>query len=200
MSVRDRKAALRDAGRGRIRSGGEGSARQADSRKVQENFLARFPPVPGSRVALYTALPGEVDTERIREAYLAAGVSLFYPRAEGDGELRFYPHRRGDGWVRGRFGIPEPLPGPGVEGIREGFDLIVVPGVAFDASGRRLGQGLGYYDRFLSGPGGRAKAVGLAYSWQIVPEVPVDPWDVPVDAVVTEKGVLEAAGGEPLRT
>ncbi len=196
MLARDRKAALRDAGRRRIRAAA-GPAWEADSRKVQENFLARYPPLAGGRVALYNALPGEVGTERIREAYLAAGAVLFYPRAEGDGELRFYPHRRGDGWVRGRFGIPEPVPDPGAEGIRDGFDLILVPGVAFDASGRRLGQGLGYYDRFLAGPAGRATAVGLAFSWQIVPEVPVDPWDVPVDAVVTEEGVLEA-GGNPL--
>ena len=63
---------------------------------------------------------------------------------------------------------------------------------------RRLGQGHGYYDRFLAGLEGKTQAVGLAYSWQIVPEVPVDSWDLPVDAVVTEEDVLWTRG-EPLR-
>ena len=56
----------------------------------------------------------------------------------------------------------------------------------------------GYYDRFLSGLEGSAPTVGLAFSWQIVPEVPVDPWDLPVDAIVTEEGVLRT-GRAPLR-
>jgi 5-formyltetrahydrofolate cyclo-ligase len=70
---------------------------------------------------------------------------------------------------------------------------VVVPGVAFDARGRRLGKGLGCYDRFLHGLAGTAVTVGLAYSRQMVEEVPVDSWDMPVDAVVTETEVLRVA-------
>jgi 5-formyltetrahydrofolate cyclo-ligase len=56
--------------------------------------------------------------------------------------------------------------------------------------GRRLGKGYGYYDRFLSGLSKTAVTVGLAFSRQLLPEVPVEPWDVPVDVVVTEDGII----------
>lgn len=168
--------------------------RAEKSVKAQERFLTAFPPAPGMKIALYSAARGEVGTDVIRARCLGAGARLYYPGTREDGSLLFFHHGANDGWVRGRFGIREPLVGPGREGIRGGFDLVVVPGLAFDAAGRRLGQGHGYYDRFLSGLGGKAVTVGLAFSWQLVPEVPVDPWDVPVDAVVTEHGVVKRPG------
>jgi 5-formyltetrahydrofolate cyclo-ligase len=70
---------------------------------------------------------------------------------------------------------------------------VVVPGVAFDRKGRRLGQGFGYYDRFLGALPEGVTRVGLAFWHQVVPEVPVDAWDVPVHALVTEEGVIRAA-------
>jgi len=152
--------------------------------------LSSFPPRPGQKIALYSAVRGEVGTDRVRERCLASGARLYYPRMCDDGNLSFYRHEASDGWEQGRFGIREPRVVPGVEGVREGFDLVVVPGVAFDAAGWRLGRGHGYYDRFLRGLGGGSLAVGLAFSWQMVPEVPVDAWDVPVDAVVTEEGIV----------
>lgn len=73
-------------------------------------------------------------------------------------------------------------------------DLIVVPGLAFDAEGRRLGRGAGYYDRFLTRLRRGAMVVGLAFDGQVVGEVPVDQGDVPMHAVVTERRVAFARG------
>ena len=143
-------------------------------------------------VALYAAVPGEVPTGRIREEYLAAGAKLYYPRVEANGTLAFYPHRAGDGWEKGAYGIPEPPRPSGGRPKSTGFDLVVVPGVAFDREGRRLGHGFGYYDRFLGNLPAEVTRVGLAFSRQLVPEVPVDAWDVPVHALVTEDGVIRA--------
>ena len=70
---------------------------------------------------------------------------------------------------------------------------MVVPGVAFDREGRRLGHGFGYYDRFLATLPGDVTRVGLAFANQVIPEVPVDAWDVPVHALVTEEGVVKTA-------
>ena len=191
MLVKERKASLRLTERNRFRPGGGSAAGRAGrSAAIQERFLAAFPPIPGRGVALYAAVRGEVGTDRIRGRCLAAGVHLYYPRVMDDGELSFFRHREGDGWVSGAFGIREPQVVPGDEGVRGGFDLVVVPGLAFDSHGRRLGQGYGYYDRFLAALGGTALSIGLAFSWQLVPEVPVDAWDVPVDAVVTEDGII----------
>jgi len=195
MLVKQRKASLRLTERNRLRPGWAFAAdRDARSLVAQDRFLSVFPPIPGRRIALYAAVRGEVGTDRIRSRCLAGGVHLFYPRVMEDGELSFFRHREADGWVPGRFGIREPKAAPGDEGVRGGFDLVVVPGLAFDPRGRRLGQGYGYYDRFLAALGGTALTVGLAFSWQLVPEVPVDTWDVPVDAVVTEDGIIRPSG------
>lgn len=188
MLVAERKAHLRRTVRSRVREDEGGLA--AASTEVQRSFLHAFPPVPGSRVALYMAIRGEAGTDFIRKTYLDAGVRPYFPRVMEDGHLCFYPDCGRDGWVRGKYGLLEPRVQPGVEGARSGFDLVVVPGVAFDRMGRRLGRGSGYYDRFLAGLAGKATTVGLAFSWRIVPEVPVDAWDVPVDAVATEDGVI----------
>jgi 5-formyltetrahydrofolate cyclo-ligase len=193
MPVAERKAQLRRTERNRLRSCARKEALSGASLAVQERFLASFPPKAGGRVALYAAVGGEVGTERIRAAFLAAGAILFYPRIMEDGDLSFYPDGGDDGWERGKYGLLEPKVPPGVAGLRGGFDLVVVPGVAFDARGRRLGKGLGCYDRFLHGLAGTAVTVGLAYSRQMVEEVPVDSWDMPVDAVVTETEVLRVA-------
>ncbi|HEU5359714.1 MAG TPA: 5-formyltetrahydrofolate cyclo-ligase [Candidatus Deferrimicrobiaceae bacterium] len=190
MVVEDRKAFLRLNERRRFGTGEPDRDRAARSLQVQEHFLSVFPPAPGLKIALYSAMRGEVGTDRIRERCLADGAWVYYPRMVEDGNLTFFRHEEKDEWVPGRFGIREPHVPPGAEGIRKGFNLVVVPGLAFDAAGRRLGRGHGYYDRFLFGLGGTAVAVGLAFSWQLVPEVPVDAWDVPVDAVVTENGVV----------
>lgn len=195
MPAKEIKAGLRRRVRDLARSQEWAEDRSARSLGVQENFLAAFPPEAGRRVALYRAIRGEVGTDRIRERYLAAGAFLFYPRVAGEGDLVFLPHAEGGGWKAGRFGIPEPDVPPGTEEVRAGFDLVLVPGLAFDVGGRRLGRGHGYYDRFLSGLRPGTVTVGLAYARQVVPEVPVDPWDVPVDVVVTEEGVLRARRG-----
>lgn len=95
----------------------------------------------------------------------------------------------------GPYGIAEPDPArcPAIDLDAEpGFalDLAVIPGVAFDRRGNRLGHGAGYYDRFLAHPAlSRTALAGLAYSFQIVAELPAAPWDCPVHALCSEEGL-----------
>ena len=90
---------------------------------------------------------------------------------------------------RGRFGVQQPATKARAPLHR--LDLILLPLLAFDNHGRRLGTGGGYYDRLI----GRRRAfcrpllVGYAYSAQLVPELPEDPWDQKLDAVITERGI-----------
>jgi 5-formyltetrahydrofolate cyclo-ligase len=199
MLVIERKEILRREGRILLRERAESAYSAKAGDRAQDHFLREFPPLAGMTVALYRALAGEVPTERIRHAYLAAGARLCYPRVEGKGTLAFYPHREGDGWEPGSYGILEPLIPAGVEPMLSGWDIIVVPGLAFDRRGNRLGFGFGYYDRFLGGLPESVPRVGLACASQLVPEVPVDAWDVPVHALVTEEGVIRVvnASGSP---
>ena len=199
MPVVERKEILRREGRIRLRERAESGRSTGAGVRAQDHFLLEFPPVAGSAVALYCALAGEVPTERIRNAYLAAGVRLYYPRVAGKGTLAFFPHRDGDGWETGPYGILEPSIPAGMEPRLSGWDIIVVPGLAFDRRGNRLGRGYGYYDRFLHSVPESVPRVGLAFADQRIPEVPVEAWDVPVHALVTEEGVIRFvnASGSP---
>jgi len=187
-----RKEILRRESRIRMRERAESPVSADAGDRAQDHFLREFPPLAGRNAALYCAMAGEVPTERIRRAYLASGVRLYYPRVTGRGTLAFYPHRDGDGWETGPYGIPEPSSPAGAEPRLSGWDIIVVPGLAFDRRGNRLGHGFGYYDRFLGGLPESVPRVGLAWASQRIPEVPVDAWDVPVHALVTEDGVIRA--------
>jgi 5-formyltetrahydrofolate cyclo-ligase len=199
MLVLERKEILRRESRTRLRERARSAVPAEAGDRAQDHFLRGFPPLAGKAAALYTALAGEVPTERIRRAYLAAGVLLYYPRVTGTGTLAFYPHREGDGWETGPYGILEPSNPSGAGARLSGWDIVVVPGLAFDRRGNRLGRGFGYYDRFLEGLPESVPRVGLAWAGQLVPGVPVDTWDVPVHALVTEEGVVRVvkASGYP---
>ncbi|HUS23576.1 MAG TPA: 5-formyltetrahydrofolate cyclo-ligase [Candidatus Binatia bacterium] len=136
------------------------------------------------RVAVYLSFGAELDTAPLVAALRQAGCALFVPRIVTGGAMRFVALGR---LLRSnRFGIAEP-PG-GARAAR--LDAIVLPLVAFDDSGRRLGMGGGYYDRLLSGTRpGRPRRVGYAYALQRVDAVPSEPHDARLDAVVTEQGV-----------
>jgi 5-formyltetrahydrofolate cyclo-ligase len=104
-------------------------------------------------------------------------------------------------WERGPFGIPEPPrrePGEGADlGPGDFPALVIVPGLAFDREGRRLGRGRAYYDRFLAEletTGRPFCTMGLCTPCQLVPEVPAEPWDRPVDCLCTGEALFAAQG------
>ena len=194
MLILERKEILRKEGRIRLRGRAEPANSAEAGDRAQEHFLREFPPRAGRTAALYCALDGEVPTGRIRHAYLAAGARLYYPRVTEEQTLAFFPHRDGDGWETGPYGILEPASPAGVEPRLSGWDIIVVPGLAFDRRGNRLGRGFGYYDRFLGSLPESVPRVGLAWAGQLVSEVPVDAWDVTVHVLATEEGVIRVVG------
>lgn len=140
----------------------------------------------------------EVDTKPMIEKLLAEGREVGVPLAEGGGVLSWRRIKSLEEVRRGRFGILEP--GAGSEVVESGRckSLCVVPGMAFDIIGRRIGYGGGYFDRFLSVYTGIA--VGLAYDFQVVTSLPHEAHDCMVDAVLTETRLLQGqrnrAGGD----
>lgn len=143
--------------------------------------VERLPEFRAARtVAVFAALPDEPATDEVLARW-ASTRRVVLPRVEGDA-MRFYACRP-DALVFGAFGILEPQgerPCPAGE-----IDLVVCPGVAFTADGRRLGRGRGYYDRYLGDPAFRGFRVGVCYAHQLVDDLPVEPHDMRMDRVIT---------------
>jgi 5-formyltetrahydrofolate cyclo-ligase len=140
-------------------------------------------------VVVYAARSYEVDPHAVEVAACAHDVPTYYPRVEA-GALTFRLARR-DALAAGCFGLLEPAADAEPLDPDARDVLIVVPGLAFDRRGNRLGTGRGYYDRAL--PSLRdARRVGMALDAFLVDRVPIDPWDVAMDAVATERGLFVA--------
>ncbi len=166
---------------------------------VDSAITTRFAELPAYRaariIAPYLSFGAEVETRGIIERAWAAGKRVALPRCvSGARAMRWYAVTSLEGLVRGPFGVLEPAEDPARELDLSGRAdaLAVVPGLAFDAQGFRLGYGGGYYDAFLSAfPG---VSVGLCREAQLVESLRalggIDAHDVPVDFVVTEARVL----------
>jgi 5-formyltetrahydrofolate cyclo-ligase len=146
-----------------------------------------------SAVAAFLPLPGEPDLTPLLRQALGEGKTLFLPRIDG-ANLVF--HRAGSlekNLVRHAYGMPEPssrLPPADWDSAGERI-LFLVPGLAFDRRGGRLGRGKGFYDRFFqSFTGSLALVLGTAFSLQIVESVPAGRADFPVKGLVTEEGIF----------
>lgn len=131
-------------------------------------------------VLLYWSMADEVQTHAFVERWYRA-KTLLLPCVDGD-DLRLRPYTGPDCLVAGeQFGIGEPT-GPEWNDL-EAVELIVVPGVAFDQEGHRMGRGRGFYDRLLKSTP-RAVKIGVAYGFQMLDAVPVEPHDVNMNLVI----------------
>ena len=137
-------------------------------------------------VCAFAPLPGEIDV--LRDWPAAKRLAL--PRVNGE-TLAFHWIDSAEDLVAGPFGTREPASGRPLAGTT--FDLILVPGLAFDSMGGRLGRGLGFYDRFLETATGRF--VGVCHPWQIVDAVPREDHDVRMDFLLTPDGIVDCPGG-----
>ena len=191
------KSALRTELRTRrlaLASGPEGELR---SRLMQERLLASPLWRDCRRVAAYMAVKGEAGTSLLLDEARRTGRALFLPRCRRQGEegwpggMDFLLCEAGTPLILSRFGIPEPPPdAPALSPaeLAAPDTLLIVPALAFDREGFRLGYGGGYYDRVLA----RAvcPSVGLAFHSLLLPQLPREPWDQAVRAVCTEEILL----------
>ena len=146
-------------------------------------------------IAAYCARQGEMDPQPALHAARLRGKDLYLPVLHPffPGRLKFCELREHTRMRPNRFGIPEPSVNTDCVKHSHRLDLMLVPLVAFDRHGHRLGMGGGYYDRSL---GFRHRSnrirpllIGLAYEFQFVERLPHEPWDIMLDAVVTERRI-----------
>lgn len=160
------------------------------SESIKDLFLTTHE-FAASRFALfYAAMKGEVQTVKAVAEAVARGKRVALPKVEHN-ELRVFEVKSYHDTREGAFGILEPVEGKSVEIDPVCLDLIVVPGVAFDEKGGRIGFGKGFYDRFLRSLSRKSPFVGLAFEFQIVEKAVVTEDDIPMDFVITEKRIID---------
>lgn len=196
MNVSKEKSAVRAAVRARLANvphsrWREGSA-VACGRVLAMERWAR-----AGSVMLYAGMGAEIGVDALAHDALARGKRIFAPRL--DWASRTMDAAEVRAWDAGPEGLADSergirQPARGARGAAAGeIELIIVPGLAFDAECGRLGRGGGFYDRFLGGIGRGATLVGIALEEQIVAKVPRDAWDIAMGFVVTDGRVIESA-------
>lgn len=169
--------------------------RERFNRRICEHLVNGLALREHREIAAFLAFDGEPDLEPQLRAWHRQGLGIALPVVPLAGETDMTLRHWAPGGDMGHnvLGIREP--GVGRDVALEELDVVLVPLVAFDASGNRLGMGAGYYDRFLAtGPAaGPPLRVGVAYACQQAPGLPRDPWDIPLHAVVTEQGWLSCS-------
>ncbi len=181
LSVKRGAVTLRGVDKAALRAWAKGIWRELDreslAQEVLKGLVAWLEAQRAERVLLYHPLPLELDLRPLLRLYPA---QYFLPKVAGLG-LTVHPFGP---LAPGPFGLLEPTTPPVDPGL---IQVALVPGLAFDRKGFRLGHGQGYYDRFLPGLG--ALTVGVIPEALLLPELPQDPWDLPVAFLATERGV-----------
>jgi 5-formyltetrahydrofolate cyclo-ligase len=167
------------------------AAREKRKTLAQSGFadeIARYadalPVAEGAIVGAYHALPDEADPALLLQALAAKGRHIAFPRIAANGlPLEYHRIPDGEAMAPGRLGIHEPLD----HWPRVRPDLLLVPLLAFDSRGHRLGYGGGFYDRTLAIL--NVPAIGIAYAGQEVASLPDEPHDRTLDMILTEQGI-----------
>ena len=150
-------------------------------------IMARLKPklAQADVIFAYYSLSDEVCTHQLIDSLVADGKTVLLPKVIDEETMTWYPYHSAQDLKEGAFHIMEPA------GVTKELSFccdnlcctILVPGVAFDTAGHRLGRGRGYYDRFLASHPELYK-IGVCFDFQKVPEVPSDEYDIPVDEVI----------------
>jgi len=154
------------------------------------DYLSQLDELNGADcIAAFAGTISEVDLTPWITEHLSAGGRIALPRVGFGGQMTFHDHRLEIPLEPNRFGILEPsAASPHLS--PSDIQAVLVPLVAFDRDGHRLGMGGGYYDRFLPNLGGQVPIIGVAFACQLSAHpLPSESWDVPLHCAVTEQGV-----------
>ncbi len=175
---------------------------QGDKDPLSQAICAKFVALPAyaqaKTVLYYIDVRSEVRTRHFLPAALAQGKRIIAPWCNEAGELELFHLENMEELAVGMYKILEPKPelrhaaGKAVQA--EELDLVMVPGVAFDRAGARMGHGKGYYDKLLQHARPEAPLVALAFECQLFPEIPVAAHDIFMDLILTEAAIYQGKG------
>lgn len=186
------KAALRHSLR-QQRLGLSARDKTIANRHVHRQTVHFQPFQTAKHIAAYLAQDAEISPASILVHAHRSGKQLWLPRVGPRHTLSFHRYRPGDRLVRNRYGIPEPAQHTEQRELLA-MDLVLVPLVACDRAGNRLGMGGGFYDRALRWIRPRLRTpllLGLAYNFQVVDVLPSERWDRRIDAIATDERLLQ---------
>lgn len=181
------KTALRNSIK-QVRSKVTDSYRNTSSNQICERIRALSQFQDAQHIALYHPINGEIDLTPLWIESKLTNKTYYFPVLNDNSTLSFFPATPSTQFKKNKFGIPEPEINPELLKTANDLDLILMPLVAFDMRCSRLGMGAGYYDRTLENKNG-CLLFGVGYQFQRVDFIAPDPWDVPLDAVVTQRAV-----------
>jgi 5-formyltetrahydrofolate cyclo-ligase len=183
------KTKIREAAKS-AREGISGEDRKKWSACIEEHLQPLL--APYDTILVYASKPPEVDTGHLIDRLLEEGKHVIVPIIEREsGGLRLSYLHNPSCLVRSTFQVPEPI-GNEIPASPEAVQVAVIPLIAFDTAGSRLGYGAGYYDRFLKAHRHIVK-IGIAFSLQQQPVLPQDADDIKMDVIVTEKKVYRCS-------
>ena len=158
--------------------------KQAESRAVWQHVEVTPVFAEAEHILLYHSLPDELGSHEVIDRWVELGKKVYLPVVIGDDlVVRSYSS---EAMQQGAFSIMEPS---GLDVDTDVLQLIIVPGVAFDASGNRLGRGKGYYDRLLSRT--KATCIGVCYNCQLQEAIPAEAHDKVMHYIITPQGVIK---------
>ncbi|MEI7640277.1 MAG: 5-formyltetrahydrofolate cyclo-ligase [bacterium] len=157
---------------------------------VFNNFISCFSGLlPNARkVMLYIDTQSEVSTSPFIEFFLNNGIKVYAPSVSS-GKIRPVLLHKNCILKEASFKIKEPHPKIHIANV-EKLDMVIVPGIAFDLTGHRLGFGRGYYDKFLKQVSKKTIKIGLAFSQQVVASLPAEKHDIKMDYIITDKNII----------
>jgi 5-formyltetrahydrofolate cyclo-ligase len=172
--------------------------KDALSQIICDKFMSLPAYAAAKTVKFYIDVRSEVRTRQALPAALTSGKKIVVPWCNDRGELDLFHLQSMDELAVGMYRILEPKPElrqlPERQVRPEELDLVMVPGVAFDRTGARMGHGKGYYDKLLQHARPDAPLVALAFECQLFPEIPVGRHDVFMDLIITEKAEYRGRG------
>lgn len=161
------------------------------SKKIKDTLFSLSYIKESNKIMTYVSFKNEVSTIDIINELLKMGKEIIVPICDTK-DYTLIPSRilSMDELSVSYFGIMEPKE-PFIRPVDpKDIDVILVPGLAFDRNRNRLGHGKGFYDRFLRGVKDDAIKIALAYDFQILDSIPAEDWDIPMDLIITNKGIV----------
>lgn len=182
----------------RLREQMDAEEKRRRDRMIADRVSAHEAFLKAEKLLVYMHYGSEARTDEIINRALITGKQVYVPRVSGR-KMDFYKIRSLNECAPGYRKIPEPpqeaeLYVPAPEACKEPV-LMILPGLAFDVSGNRIGYGGGFYDRYLTGYPDCVK-MGIAYDFQYVGQIPAEENDIPVDYIVTDRRAVSIAGHE----